>query len=161
MLKYFLIIIVFASCTTAHKVESYLDKHDDLYNNVTRKYLNKNQLEGAKICLDVFPQKETHDTITIRKDSLISEKITDTLFKWFSDTKYITQDKIRSILQPCDSIQYITTTIFDPKYKILYEDTSKKYNDIVVSLHKTRTWLFIIILFIVIRGLFYIYEKKQ
>jgi len=161
MLKYLLIIILFASCTTAHKVESYLDKHEDVYNNVTRKYIDKHQVKGAQICLDAFPHKETHDTLTILKDSLISEKITDTLYKWMTDTKYITKDKIRTLLKPCDSIQYITTTVYDSKYKILYDDKAAQYNDLTISLHKTRTWLFVIVLFIVLRGLYFVYQKNQ
>ena len=78
-----------------------------------------------------------------------------------TDTKYITRDKIRTILKPCDSIQYITTTVYDPKYKILYDDKTDKYNEVVSSLHKIRSWLFLIILFIVLRGLYFVYQKRQ
>lgn len=161
MLKYLWIIILFASCTTAHKVEFYLDKHDDVYSAVSRKYIQTHPVEGAKICMDAFPPIEKRDTITVLKDTLISERISDTLYKWMTDTKYVTKDKIRTILKRYDSIQYITTTVYDPKYKILYDDTSKKLNDTSVSLHKTRSWLFIIMLFIIVRGLFYVYEKRQ
>jgi hypothetical protein len=148
----FILIIGFFSCTTLKKAESYFDKHPEKANYVAKQYINAFELPGAKICLDAFPQKNTIDTISIVKDSLIVEKITDTLYQWFTEIKIVNKDKIRKILVPCrDSIKIVSKIIYDDKYKILYNDVNTKYNNISNSHSKIKrylfwTWFFIIII---------------
>jgi hypothetical protein len=140
------------SCTTLKKAESYFEKHPEKANYVAKQYINAFELPGAKICLDAFPQKNTIDTISIVKDSLIVEKITDTLYQWFTEIKIVNKDKIRKILVPCrDSIKIVSKTIYDPKYEILYNDVNKKYLNLYDSHTKIKrilfwTWFFIIII---------------
>jgi len=141
-----------ASCTTLKKAESYFDKHPEKANYVAKQYINAFELPGAKICLDAFPQTTKIDTISIVKDSLIVNKITDTLYQLITQTKYVDKDKIRTILKPCrDSIKIVSKTIYDDKYKILYNDIKSKYDNMSDSHSKLKkslfwTWVFIILI---------------
>lgn len=140
------------SCTTLKKAESYFEKHPDKANYVAKQYINAFELPGAKICLDAFPPKNTIDTFTVVKDSLIVEKLTDTLYQWFTDTRYIDKDKIRKVLIPCrDSIKIVQKTIYDPKFEILYNDVNKKYINVSDAHSKLKkaffwTWFWVILL---------------
>lgn len=152
-MKYLIILIIgFFGCTTLKKAEGYFEKHPEKAHQVAKQYINTFELPGAKICLDAFPQTNKIDTISIVKDSLIVEYITDTLYKWFTDTKYVNKDKIRTILKPCrDSIKIVSKTIYDDKYKILYNDIKNKYDNVSDSHIKLRkslfwTWFFIILI---------------
>lgn len=152
-MKYILILIIgFFGCTTLKKAESYFEKHPEKAHQVTKQYINTFELPGAKICLDAFPQTNKIDTMLIVKDSLIVEHITDTLIKLMTDTKYINKEKIRTILKPCrDSIKIVSKTIYDDKYKILYNDIKEKYDNVSDSHTKLRkslfwTWFFIILI---------------
>lgn len=139
----FILIIGIFSCTTLKKAEGYFDKHPEKANYVAKQYINAFELPGAKICLDAFPQKTKIDTFSVVKDSLIVENITDTLYKWFTKTEYINKDRIRNILIPCkDSIRYISKTIYDSKYEILYNDINTKYINISDAHKKMKNILF-------------------
>jgi len=148
----FILILGFFSCTTLKKAEGYFEKHPEKANYVAKQYINAFELPGAKICLDAFPPINKIDTILLVKDSLIINNITDTLYEWFNDTKYIDKDKIRKILIPCiDSIKIVSKTIYDPKYNILYNDVNTKYINMSDSHSKIKrilfwTWFFIIII---------------
>ena len=151
-MKYIIIIIIgFFGCTTLKKAEGYFENHPEKAHSVAKQYINSFELPGAKICLDAFPQTNKIDTISIVKDSLIVENITDTLYHWFTDTKFIDKDKIRQILIPCkDSIKVVTKTIYDPKYQILYNDVNTKYINISDAHSKIKrilfwTWFWIIL----------------
>jgi hypothetical protein len=147
-----ILILGFFSCTTLKKAEGYFEKHPEKANYVAKQYINAFELPGAKICLDAFPPINKIDTFSIIKDSLIIQNITDTLYEWFSDTKYIDKDKIKKILVPCnDSIKIVSKTIYDPKYEILYNDVNTKYINMSDSHSKIKkylfwTWFFIIII---------------
>jgi hypothetical protein len=159
----FIIIIGIFSCTTLKKAEGYFDSHPEKAQNVAKNYINTFELPGAKICLDAFPPKNTIDTISIVKDSLIVEQITDTIYQWLSDTKYITRDKIKQVLIPCnDSIKIVSKTIYDPKFEILYTDVKGKYDNIVDAHSKLKkslfwTWFWIILL----TASFAVYKYKK
>jgi len=148
----FILIISFFSCTTLKKAEGYFEKHPEKANYVAKQYINAFELPGAKICLDAFPPINKIDTISFVKDSLTVHNITDTLYKWFTETKYINKDKIKKILVPCnDSIKIISKTIYDLKYEILYNDLNKRFINISDSHSKIKsvlfwTWFFIIII---------------
>jgi hypothetical protein len=152
-----------ASCTTLKKAESYFEKHPEKANYVAKKYINAFELPGAKICLDAFPPINTIDTISIFKDSLIVEKLTDTLYQWFNDTKYIDKDKIRKVLVPCrDSIKIVSKTIYDPKFEILYKDLQSNYNNMSNAHNKLKkaffwTWFWVILL----AASFAVYKYKK
>jgi hypothetical protein len=145
-------LLSITSCTTLKKAESYFEKHPEKANYVAKQYINAFELPGAKICLDAFPQKNTIDTISIVKDSLIVEKITDTLYQWFTDTRYVDKDKIKKVLLPCrDSIKIVSKTIYDPKYEILYKDLQSNYTNITDAHAKLKkaffwTWFWVILL---------------
>lgn len=152
-MKYIIILIIgFFGCTTLKKAEGYFEKHPEKANYVARQYINTFELPGAKICLDAFPQTNKIDTISIVKDSLIVEHITDTLYQWLTETKYVNKEKIKNILKPCrDSIKIVSKTIYDEKYKILYNDIKSKYDNMSDSHTKLRkslfwTWFFIILI---------------
>ncbi len=152
-----------ASCTTLKKAESYFEKHPEKANYVAKKYINAFELPGAKICLDAFPPINTIDTISIVKDSLIVEKMTDTLYKLITETKIVNKDKIRKILVPCrDSIKIVSKTIYDPKYEILYKDLQSNYNNMSDSHSKLKkaffwTWFWVILL----AASFVVYKNKK
>jgi hypothetical protein len=152
-MKYIIILIIgFFGCTTLKKAEGYFEKYPEKANYVARQYINTFELPGAKICLDAFPQTNKIDTISIVKDSLIVEHITDTLYQWLTETKYVNKEKIKNILKPCrDSIKIVSKTIYDDKYKILYNDIKSKYDNMSDSHTKLRkslfwTWFFIILI---------------
>jgi hypothetical protein len=153
-----LAILFLSSCTTLKKAEYYFDKYPDKAKNVAKSYILNHDVEGAKICIDVFPPKEFHDTISVVKDSLTVEIITDTIFNWLTETKFIDKERIRKILIPCkDSIKIITNTIIDKKYQILYTGIQfelykiKKEKD-KISKYLKYTWIgigaFLLLIFI-------------
>jgi hypothetical protein len=147
-----ILIIGFFSCNTLKKAEGYFDKHPEKANYVAKRYINQFKLPGAKICLDAFPQKNKIDTFSVVKDSLIVEQITDTLYQWLIETKYIDKNKIKKILIPCrDSIKIVQKTIYDSKYEILYKDLQSNYNNVSDAHSKLKkvlfwTWFWIILL---------------
>ena len=153
-----LAILFLSSCTTLKKAESYFDKHPQKAKNVAKSYILNNDIDGAKICIDAFPQKEVHDTISVVKDSLIVERITDTIFNWLTETKYVDRERIRKILIPCkDSIKIITNTVFDKKYEVLYSGTQFQLDRIKeekdkISKYLKYTWIgigaFLLLIFI-------------
>jgi hypothetical protein len=153
-----LAILFSSSCTTLKKAESYFNKYPDKAKNIAKSYILNHDVDGAKICIDAFPIKEVHDTISVVKDSLTVEKITDTIFSWLTETKYIDKERIRKILIPCkDSIKIITKTIFDKKYEILYNGTQIELDKIKeqkdkISKYLKYTWIgigaFLLLIFI-------------
>lgn len=153
-----LVILFLSSCTTLKKAESYFDKYPDRAKLVARKYVLTHQITGAKICIDAFPPKEFHDTISVVKDSLTVERITDTIFTWLTETKYIDRERIKKILIPCnDSIKIVTNIVYDKKYEILYNGSQFELNEIKkekdkISKYLKYTWIgigvFLILIFI-------------
>lgn len=133
-MRYFLFLVLFSSCVTTNKLNKWMLLHPS---------------KSAELCLQQFPPINHYDTSYVYKDSLVIDKMTDTIYKWF--TNYQIQDpiiktKIKTILQPCkDSIQFINQTIYDTKYKILYDEKVNQYNESIQSIHHLRRWLFIII----------------
>ena len=102
------------------------------------------------------------DTFLVVKDSLIVENITDTIYKWLTEVKFIDKDRIRKILVPCkDSIKIVSKTIYDDKYKILYNDVNTKYINISDSHSKIKRYLFWTWFFIVIIAASAILLKKK
>ena len=157
-----ILILGFFSCTTLKKAEGYFDKHPEKANYVAKQYINAFELPGAKICLDAFPPINKVDTFLVVKDSLIVENITDTIYKWLTEVKFIDKDRIRKILVPCkDSIKIVSKTIYDDKYKILYNDVNTKYINISDSHSKIKKYLFWTWFFIVIIAASAILLKKK
>ena len=156
----FILIIGIFSCTTLKNAEGYFDKHPDKAAFVAKKYVMTHQLLGAKICIDAFPQRTKIDTFSVVKDSLIVENITDTIYKWFTKVEFVNRDKIKKILLPCnDSMTYISKTIYDSKYEVLYNDINAKYINVSDAHKKVKnilfwTWFWVFVL--VAGAIFYI-----
>lgn len=109
-MKYLLLFLLLSSCVTTKKIERYLKKHPEAIETV-------------------FIINDVHDTTIIAKDSLVIERIADTLYQWFNDMHYIDRVRIKKVLEPCkDSIIIVEKKVFVDRYKKVYEDL-KKDND--------------------------------
>jgi hypothetical protein len=117
-MKNLIFLLLLTSCVTAKKVD---------------KYFEKNPIEIER----VFVFDEVHDTTTITKDSIVLERITDSIYSWFNDTHYIDRVRIKEVLKPCkDSILIVSKQIYTDRYKKVYELAKKdaEYNE------KTLKW---------------------
>ena len=111
-MKNLIFLLLLTSCVTAKKVDKYFEK-------------NPTEIER------VFVFDEVHDTTTIIKDSLIVERITDSIYSWVTDTKYVDRLRIKEVLKPCkDSILIVSKQIYTDRYKKVYELAKKdaEYN---------------------------------
>jgi len=139
MLKYLLIILLFSSCVTTNKIKRYMAEHRD---------------KAAEICLEQFPQTSEIDTIRIVKDSLIVQKISDTIYTWLTENHYsepIIKEKIKKIVSSYHDTVLIKVKVWDDRYKMLYEKKDKelailedKYNRKSKALFYTWLWIGII-----------------
>jgi len=142
-MRYLIILILFSSCVTTKRIERYLEK-------------NPQEIEKVFIVNDI------HDTSVIIKDSLIIERITDTLYQWINDTHYIDRVRIKKVLEPCkDSIIIVEKKIFVDRYKKVYE-AAKKDRDATEKQFRwwqkgaLLTWAWIIL----IAGVIYIIKSR-
>ena len=142
-MRYLIILILFSSCVTTKRIERYLEK-------------NPQEIEKVFIINDV------HDTIRVVKDSLIVERIADTLYQWFSDTHYVDKIRIKKVLEPCkDSIIIVEKKIFVDRYKAVYE-AAKKDRDATEKQFRwwqkgaLLTWAWIVL----IAGVIYIIKRR-
>ena len=111
--------------------------------------------KAAELCLEQFPQKEVHDTILVKKDSIIIEQKIDSVYNWFVEEHFIDKevfiDKIKQIIKVSHDTIRITTTKWDDRYKVLYEKKDRDYA-ILEEKHarKTKalfwTWLWIAVI---------------
>jgi hypothetical protein len=163
-MRIIIILIFLSSCTTLRKAEHYFQKHPTKANNVARNYIINNQIDGVKICIDAFPQIDIVDSFIVSKDSIIINTITDSIFSWLTEVKYVDRERIKKVLIPCkDSIRIINRTIYDKKYEILYNDMYIKYNNVSDSHAKIKkilfwTWFWIILFAI---GIYGFYKTKK
>lgn len=112
-MKNLIFLLLLTSCVSEKGVQRYLAK-------------NPHMIEK------VYYIDEVHDTTTIVKDSLVVERITDSFYTWFTDTKYIDRVRIKKVLEPCkDSILIVSKQIFTDRYKKVYELAKKdaEYNE--------------------------------
>lgn len=140
MLKFLLPIIFLTSCVTSNKVKRYMLLHPE---------------KAAELCLEQFPQEEVHDTILVKKDSIIIEQKIDSVYNWFVEEHFIDKevfiDKIKQIIKVSHDTIRITTTKWDDRYKVLYEKKDRDYA-ILEEKHarKTKalfwTWLWIAVI---------------
>jgi hypothetical protein len=142
-MRYLIILILFSSCVTTKRIERYLEK-------------NPQEIEKVFIINDI------HDTSVIIKDSLIIERIADTLYQWFNDTHYVDKIRIKKVLEPCkDSIIIVEKKIFVDRYKAVYE-AAKKDRDATEKQFRwwqkgaLLTWAWIIL----IAGVIYIIKRR-
>jgi hypothetical protein len=142
-MRYLLLLLLLSSCVTQKKIERYFLK-------------NPEAIETIYITNDV------HDTSVIIKDSLIIERITDTLYQWINDTHYIDRVRIKKVLEPCkDSIIIIEKQVFVDRYKKVYE-AAKKDRDATEKQFRwwqkgaLLTWAWIIL----IAGVIYIIKRR-
>jgi hypothetical protein len=142
-MKYLLLFLLLPSCVTTKRIERYLEK-------------NPQEIEK------VFITNDVHDTTIITKDSLVMERITDTLYQWFNDTHYIDRMRIKKVLEPCkDSIIIVSKKIYVDRYKKVYESAKKNIEANEKMLRWWRkgallTWAWIIL----IGGVVYIARRK-
>jgi len=142
-MRYLIILFLFSSCVTTKRIERYLEK-------------NPKEIEKVFIINDV------HDTTLITKDSLVIERIADTLYQWINDTHYIDRVRIKKILEPCkDSIIIVSKNIYVDRYKKVYEAAKK---DAAATEKMFRWWrkgaLLTWAWLILIGGVFYIIKRK-
>ena len=142
-MKYLLLLLLLSSCVTQKKIERYFLK-------------NPEAIETIYITNDV------HDTTLITKDSLVIERIADTLYQWINDTHYIDRVRIKKVLEPCkDSIIIIEKQVFVDRYKKVYE-AAKKDRDATEKQFRwwqkgaLLTWAWIIL----IAGVIYIIKRR-
>ena len=141
-MKYLIVLCLLTGCVTTEKVQRFIEKHPNI---IEKQY--------------VF--NEVHDTTIVSNDTIIYEKISDTLYKWITEKHYIDRWKIKEILKPCrDSIKYIYVT----KSVELYKDKYNKLQDInQKEMELTRFWrkgfflllfwvTFLVIIFLVIKS---------
>lgn len=143
----FIPILFITSCVTQKKIDKYFQKHPEAIEKV-------------------FIVNDVHDTIRVVKDSLTVEVITDTLYQWFTEYKYldkpITKWRIKEVLKPCkDSIIIIDKKIFVDRYKKAYE-AAKRDRDATEKMYRwwqkgaLLTWGWIIL----IAGIIYIIKRR-
>ena len=106
-MRYILFLLLLSSCVTDKGVQRYFEKNPD-------------KIE------QVFIYNEVHDTSIVVKDSLIIQRITDSIYTWFADTHYIDKVRIKKVLEPCkDSILIVSKQIFTDRYKDVYLKAKK------------------------------------
>ena len=136
-MKNLIFLLLLTSCVTQKKIDRYFEK-------------NPREIER------VFVFDEVHDTTTIVKDSLIVERITDSIYYWFNDTHYIDRVRIKEVLKPCkDSIIIVSKQIYTDRYKKVYELAKKdaEYNEKALAWWRKGlliTWGWIILIAIII-----------
>lgn len=106
-MKNLLFLLLLSSCVTEKGVQRYFEK-------------NPQEIEK------VYLIDEVHDTTIVIKDSLVVERITDSIYSWFNDTHYIDRWRIKEVLKPCkDSIKIVSKQIYTDRYKRVYELAKK------------------------------------
>ena len=149
MLKFLLPIILFTSCVTQNKVKQYMIKYPH---------------RAADICIEIFPQDSTIDTIRVVKDSLITERKIDSFYTWFTETKYVDKvsfkDKIKKIIIASHDTIKITTTKWDDRYKVMYEKKDRDYAILEEKYNRNKKSLFYTWLWIAVVGVGYMAYKK-
>lgn len=146
-MRYLIILILLSSCVTQKKIDRYFKKHPEAIEKV-------------------FITNDVHDTTIIVKDSLVINKLTDTLYQWFTEYKYldkvVTKWQIKQVLKPCeDSIVIVEKQVFVDRYKKVYEAAKKNIeaNDKMLNWWRKGallTWAWIIL----IAGVIYIIKRK-
>jgi hypothetical protein len=136
-MKNLIFLLLLTSCVTQKKIDRYFEK-------------NPQEIER------VFVFDEVHDTTTIVKDSLIVERISDTIYHWLSQPEYIEMWRIKEVLKPCkDSILIVSKQIYTDRYKKVYELAKKdaEYNEKALRWWRKGlliTWGWIILIAIII-----------
>ena len=146
-MRYLIILILFSSCVTQKKIDRYFKKHPEAIEKV-------------------FITNDVHDTTIIVKDSLVINRLTDTLYQWFTEYKYldkvVTKWQIKQVLKPCEySIVIVEKQVFVDRYKKVYEAAKKNIeaNDKMLNWWRKGallTWAWIIL----IAGVIYIIKRK-
>ncbi len=146
-MRYLMILILLSSCVTQKKIDRYFKKHPEAIEKV-------------------FITNDVHDTTIVTKDSVILEKMTDTLYQWFTEYKYldkvVTKWQIKQVLKPCDdSIVIVEKQVFVDRYKKVYEAAKKNIeaNDKMLKWWRKGallTWAWIIL----IAGVIYIIKRR-
>lgn len=146
-MRYLMILILLSSCVTQKKIDRYFKKHPEAIEKV-------------------FITNDVHDTTIIVKDSLVINKLTDTLYQWFTEYKYldkvVTKWQIKQVLKPCeDSIVIVEKQVFVDRYKKVYEAAKKNIeaNDKMLNWWRKGallTWAWIIL----IAGVIYIIKRR-
>ena len=142
-MRYLIFLFLLSSCVTERQVQRYFEKHPE-------------EIEK------VYIHDLVHDTTTIVKDSLVVERITDSIYTWFADTHYIDRVRIKKVLEPCkDSILIVSKRIYSDRYKDVYLKAKKdaELNDKALRWWRKGlllTWAWIAIVLLVI----YLIKRK-
>jgi hypothetical protein len=149
MLKFLLPIIFLTSCVTSNKVKRYMLLHPE---------------KAAELCLEQFPQEEKHDTILVKKDSIIIEQKIDSVYTWLVEDhfvdKVVFKDKIKEILKVAHDTIKVTTIKWDDRYKVMYQKKDRDYAILEEKYNRNKKSLFYTWLWIGIVGVGYLAYKK-
>jgi len=119
---------------------------------------------AADICIEMFPQDSTSDTILVVKDSLITERKIDSVYTWLVEDHYVDKiifkDKIKEIIKASHDTIKITTTKWDDRYKVMYEKKDNDYAILEDKYNRNKKSLFYTWLWIAIVGVGYMAYKK-
>lgn len=142
-MRYLLFLLLLTSCVSEKQVQRYFVKHPEAIEKV-------------------YFIDEYHDTTIVVKDSLITERITDSIYTWFNDTHYIDRWRIKEVLKPCkDSILIVSKRIYTDRYKDVYLKAKKdsELNDKALRWWRKGlilTWVWIALILFVI----YLIKRK-
>ncbi len=149
MLKFLLPILLLTSCVTSNKVKRYMLLHPE---------------KAAELCLEQFPQQELHDTVLIKKDSIIIDKKIDSVYTWLAEDhfvdKVVFKDKIKEILKVSHDTIRINTIKWDDRYKVMYQKKDRDYAILEEKYKRNKKSLFYTWLWIGIVGVGYLAYKK-
>lgn len=134
-MKNLLFLLLLTSCVSERQVQRYFEKHPEAIEKV-------------------YVHDYVHDTTIVTKDSTVVERITDSIYTWFTETKYVDRIRIKKVLEPCkDSILIVSKRIYTDRYKDVYLKAKKdsELNDKALrwwrkGLLLTWAWIALIVL---------------
>lgn len=134
-MKNLLFLLLLTSCVSERQVQRYFEKHPEAIEKV-------------------YIHDLVHDTTIVTKDSTVVERITDSIYTWFTETKYVDRIRIKKVLEPCkDSILIVSKRIYTDRYKDVYLKAKKdsELNDKALrwwrkGLLLTWAWIALIVL---------------
>lgn len=137
-MRYLVLILFLASCTTQRKVEAWMDK---------------NEPKAAAICNEMFPIVETHDTTYVHDTSYVMDIRNTTEYierevKVGCDSVTATKviERIRTMPAPPAQTKVVTRTVESTAKLVILQDQLDKTKIKLASATTERNWLFWLLL---------------